>query len=330
MALVYSFVFLSGHFFVQNERALASEHVLSVKFTMPLSPRNHSSGDTWVELPESRYGIEYALRGETKQWKERISAVKKFRRTVRLGLTTGSKKITKELSPFEAALERLNNVIRGGGHSDGTAVMYIREIIEPDDWEFDSISEHAYVCATQLSQEQVGRLRIMVLPKRREEILVSYLDRYRTSNQSVCVRNERVDVLRDFDAFDRRFITITDEKMKFDVLFGFTFAVKMFSEWMFRYECQRKREKKIASLAKHWRKLLGKFKPEELGCDQEFSYPALLAFLEDFKRQTESIETFKQCPIKFDYQPEINVKVVSFDDDTNASLTKSVKTRTSN
>lgn len=299
---------------------------------LSLSPRNNTR-NTWVELPESRFGIQYAVGGETKQWKERISAkdaVRKFRRTVRrAGSTSSSKKTTNVLSPFEAALKLLNDAIRRDGHDDGTAVMYIREIIEPEDWEFDSISEHSYVCATQLSQEQVDRLRIMVLPQLREEILVSYLDRYRTTNHRDGGRNDTIDVLRDFDAFDRRFVTITDEKTKFDVLFGFSFAIKMYSGWMFRYECKGKREKMIANLAKHWRRLLGKFKAVELGCDLEFSYPALLTFLDGFKRQVESIETFNQRPIKFDYEPEINVKVVSFDDDTISSLTKSVKTRAS-
>jgi hypothetical protein len=314
---------------------------------MPLSSRteNTTTRDTWVELPESRFGIEYSVRGETKQWKEQIGsssikndAVKKLRRTFRRGgglgeRTTTSTKSPKtvELSPFEVELERLNSVIRRDGHKDGTAVMYIREIIEPEDWEFDSISEHSYICATQLSQEQVNRLRIMVLPQKREKTLISYLDRYRTptSHAGDGRRNDTIDVLRDFDAFDRRFVAITDEKSKFDALFGFTFAIKMFSGWLFRYESTSMRERMISNLAKHWRRLLGKYKPEELGCDVEFSYPALLTFLDGFKRQVESIATFKQCPIKFDYQPEINVKVVSFDDDTISSLSKSVKTRNS-
>lgn len=296
---------------------------------MLLSPRKKTP-NTWVELPESRFGIEYALRGETKAWQQHSSPrkpVNKFRRAINNGAT--GKSVAKMSSPFETSLDHLSSVIRRDGHPDGTAVMYIREIFEPGDWEFESISEHSYVCATQLSQEQVDRLRIMVLPKRRENILVAYLDHYRMSYQRGDALDETVDALHYFEAFDRRFITTTDQKAKFDVLFGFTFAIKRFSGWMFRYENERKREKMIASLAKHWRRLLGVFKPEEFGCDREFSYPALLTFLETFKRQAESIETFNQSPIKFVYKAEKNVKVVSFDDETISSLSKRVKSQRS-
>eukprot|EP00534_Pseudo-nitzschia_fraudulenta_P002721 CAMPEP_0201129216 /NCGR_PEP_ID=MMETSP0850-20130426/36175_1 /ASSEMBLY_ACC=CAM_ASM_000622 /TAXON_ID=183588 /ORGANISM="Pseudo-nitzschia fraudulenta, Strain WWA7" /LENGTH=92 /DNA_ID=CAMNT_0047398627 /DNA_START=94 /DNA_END=369 /DNA_ORIENTATION=- len=65
----------------------------------------------------------------------------------------------------------------------------------------------------------------------------------------------------------------------------------------------------IATLAKHWRKLLGRYTPEELGLDLEFSYPAALSFLEKFKALCQSIETFGYPILEFPYQKRVNVQV---------------------
>lgn len=53
--------------------------------------------------------------------------------------------------------------------------------------------------------------------------------------------------------------------------------------------------------------------------DVEYSYPALLSFLDSFKRLCDSIETFGDPPIKFLYS---GGKMVSFDDDGSCSLTQ--------
>jgi hypothetical protein len=302
---------------------------------MLFSPRKNIR-DMWVDLPESKFGIEYALGGETKQWKQqqrldpKDGVFNKIHRSIKIGAATVSRRRravlprVSLLSPFETALDDLMRVIQRDGHPDGTAVVYIREILEPGDWEFDHISQHSYVCATQLSQEQVDRLRIMVLPKRREEILVTYLDEFRTALQNEEGCNDADGVHRPSEAFDSRYIAITDEKDKFDLLFGFTYALKKNTGWMFRLESPGRIEEIFSSLANHWRRLLGRYKPEELGYDREFSYPALLTFLEEFKRQAESNGKFYKYPIKFVYLEEENVKKVSFDDDTISCHTRSV------
>ena len=57
----------------------------------------------------------------------------------------------------------------------------------------------------------------------------------------------------------------------------------------------------VSTLARHWRDLLQRHFPEELGLDRDFSYPAVLAFLRNFKKQIESIDVFGSEPIRFDY-----------------------------
>jgi len=81
----------------------------------------------------------------------------------------------------------------------------------------------------------------------------------------------------------------------------------------------------IASLAKHWRRLFGKYTPAELGLDLEFSYPAALAFLEKFKIMCESVETFGYPTIDFPYKTKdeirVEVCVTGIDDEQSSSLT---------
>jgi hypothetical protein len=230
---------------------------------IPLSPFR-SQQKTWVELPSSKYGIQYVLGGNLKHLNVRMSP-----KAAAAATRFWSNKKPSKMSPFENLLEQLNEVTRRDGHGDGTALMYIREIFEPGDSEYDYIGD--YVCASQLSQEQVGRLRMIFLPPRREEILVTYLDRFKddaTFSQTEFTFNESSDVLEHFEEFHRRYLAIEDPKTKFDLLFGFCFAIKHRSEWIFKYESQSKRERMIASLAKHWRNLIARNTAKELGTIQ--------------------------------------------------------------
>jgi hypothetical protein len=280
-----------------------------------------TAATTWVELPYSKYGIQYVLdRTLEEPYKKRLP----LRAINSLGIRSRRVKKPIQKSPFVAILDRVNAVTHRWQHPDGTAIMYIREIFEPGDPEFDFIG--AEVNASQLSSEQVARLRIMILPERREEFLVAYLNYYDMANNESHIFTESTDVLRHFGGFKRRYWSTKSLKEKFDLLFGFSFAVKKYSAWMYRYESRRAREKMVAALARHWRHLLWKHSPEQLGLDNEFSYPALLSFLRSFKRQAESIETFGDPPIKFVFEAE--EKHVSFDEEASVStVTMSVNSR---
>jgi hypothetical protein len=224
---------------------------------------------TWVDLPASKYGIEYVLtkdgmdtsskRGGILHLNPRRAIEHYFRRC-----NNRIWKVISNLSPFEIKMDDLDHVTRRCGYSDGTAVMYIREIFQPEDVEYDYIG--SYVCATQLSQEQVDRLKIMIVPRPREDLLLAYLDYYKAANQQDHIFNESTDVLRHFEGFHRRYLDLgTDGKAKFDLLFSFTFAIKTYSGWILKFESAKKRTTMIGSLARHWRKLLGKNTAVELG-----------------------------------------------------------------
>jgi hypothetical protein len=291
-----------------------------------------TASSSWVDLPDSRYDIVYALEKPKGTSSNRNRLPLRARNT--LETKEGAKK-TSRGSPFERMLDNLNLVTRRSQYPEGTAIMYIREIFEPSDPEFEVVG--AKVNSSQLSQEQVDRLRIMIVPERREEILVAYLDYYNIADKRVAYLDsydmaykrarifiESTQVVRHFDVFERRYASTRDPKEKLDLLFGFSFAIKKYSAWMYRYEGARSRKKMLTSLARHWRNLVMN-PPQELGLDEEFSYPALLAFLRGFKRQAESIETFDEPPIKFKFEAqEIHIPV---DDISVSTMTLSVNSK---
>ncbi|KAG7341989.1 hypothetical protein IV203_007081 [Nitzschia inconspicua] len=283
-----------------------------------LLPHFRSPPETWVELPKSKYGIEYLL-GEGIN----SSTQSSHRKGVARFLRSGTKRPT-NASPFELMLQRLSNVTVRDGHNAGTALMYMREIFEPGDGEFDYVGD--YVCASQLSQEQVERIRIMILPWKREAKLLSYLQQFGSDGSAQrSLFSVGSTVLGDFDSFHRHFLSLDDPREKFDELFGFSFAIKHHSEWIFQYENQRRRENMIGNLAKHWRNLVHWHSPQKLGLDAEFSYPALLDFFNKFKILCDSIETFGSPPISFVFNTIGKTKRVTFnldeDDETVSSLT---------
>jgi len=223
---------------------------------------------TWVELPSSKYDIDYVLTSEMIVSSPTSSLSLNPKKLIQQYLKKKNNRIWKrtlKISPFERKIIELDKVTRRDGYGDGTAVMYIREIFEPGDVEYDYISD--YVCAAQLSHEQVDRLRIMIIPPRREAILVSYLDHYKNINQQQNISNQSTDIVRHFEAFHRRYLKLSVEegKEKFDTIFSFTFAIITYGDWVLKSENIEKRLTMIATLAKYWRKLLGKYTPSELG-----------------------------------------------------------------
>lgn len=225
-----------------------------MKMTLPQLRSQPTS--TWVELPKSKYGITYILGGPSYQWQKGVARL----------LRSGAKKQFR-ISPFEEMLRSLNNVTQRDGHNVGTALMYVREIIEPGDTEYDYIGD--YVSAKLMSKEQVDRLRIMVLPWRREAKVMTYLNRMSMLISSDTVLSRKSygssGVLAEFEAFERRFFSIQSPKMKLDELFGFSFAIKHRSEWIFEYESNGIRKTIMANLAKHWRNLMRRHTPQRLG-----------------------------------------------------------------
>jgi len=285
---------------------------------------------TWIDLPTSKYGIEYVLKKHVVDVSSNRGLLNLSpRKVIKYYLRKSRHKIwnrSLKASPFEIKMNNLDRVTRRDGYKDGTAIIYIREVFELGDIEYDHIG--SYVCAAQLSKEQVDRLKIMIIPKPREDLLLAYLDYYKNAYQQDRFFNESSDVVRHFEGFHRRYLDLgTDGKAKLDLLFSFTFAIKQYSGWIFKFDSAKKRSIMIRSLAGHWRILLEKYTAADLALDLEFSYPALLTFLEKFKTMCEHTEFFGQR-LEFVYQSLESIKAWSFStgksDETLSTLTSTV------
>ena len=283
------------------------------EFDRPIMSKQLSK---WIALPDSKYGITYSLEklNTNISKKGRIGASRRPLRSIRNtdivaggitgnSLSNGGQNVVKRKtrkSPFENYLEGLSLAVRRSIYPEGTALLYIREIFEPDDPEFDFLE--ADVNVFQLSPEQVGRLKILIVPRRREEYLLAYMEHFNVANKCPHLITSPANVLRHYDGFKRRYCSTRDVKEKLDLIFSFSFAMKKYSSWMHFPESKRALERMLAGLARHWRNLLQCHYPEELGLDREFSYPAIMEFLKRFKEQVECIDVFGTTPIRFQYE----------------------------
>ena len=278
---------------------------------------NHS-----FDFPQSKYGIEYRLDMKHEKFKDKrrnpgIRSSKFFWKGKQKKL-----KKKKNQSPFEHFVEKLEHVISKNKYPIGSAIIYLREIFEPADEGFE-LRVICGVNASQLTQEHIDRLRLMILPRRREEILVEYLEYFSK-------RPRFPEISKQWGIFRHRYSKLGSAKDKFDLLFGFCFALRTYPEWT-QHQCKTSqgRERMILALARHWRNLIENHLPASLGLDEAFSYPAMRYFLYDFKMEIERADILGGEPLTFILGKEI---IVPHDDICEASvstMTKSVHSRPS-
>jgi len=117
------------------------------------------SSKTWVDLPASKYGIEYVLAKDGVNTSSEKRVLQHNPKTMKHYFRRGSNKIwkrTSKISLFEIKMDALDRVARRNGYKDGTAVMYIREIFEPGDVEYDYIESYVW-------SHHVGRMKLRIL-----------------------------------------------------------------------------------------------------------------------------------------------------------------------
>ena len=221
---------------------------------------------SWITLPDSKYGIDYSLQHLTAK-RNKLGVLSNLLAGVGGGPTTRpplrlirnnrgafptpragesitfpssgndgpTKKKTRQ-NPFEVRLQCLTTVVQRSNYPAGTGLLYIREIFEPEDPEFDFLE--ADVNVSQLTQEQVDRLQIMIVPKRREDVLRNYLDFHEAADRYPQHGSSSESILRHFEGFKRRYVIATTVQDKFDLLFGFSFSIKTHSGWMYLHETE--------------------------------------------------------------------------------------------
>ncbi|MGK3736519.1 MAG: hypothetical protein ACI90V_003361 [Bacillariaceae sp.] len=195
-------------------------------------------------------------------------------------------------SPAEVFLNRLADVLSDQYPPD-TNHMVLRDTIDVD-----------FIPLNSLSETQIGTIRVMMIPNKRKKtmdgmgrlILGANFDR----DQPNYVQGFWYSVLRSYDTFKQIYAAEKHVTERFDMLFGFSYNLFKNQRWLTHNGRGWGGEKMIVGLALRWKHVL-KYSPEKIGLDQEFSYPAVLWFVEEFKLAVENAEMYGNPKLKFDY-----------------------------
>jgi hypothetical protein len=242
----------------------------------------------------------------------------------------------KHMLPYERLEFRLDEASRLYGQDlNGNDVGYM--IVQPVDMpeladknngnkdnDEDEERRPSKAALKRLTQEQVDCFRCIFMPHDRVDALEEMEklilgDQYgqkgvtmfgtNFSHQVVTMYNTRFKVLMARSA--RQHAT------SLNLLLGMTLALRKHDAWMHDYEvgfCTRYGSKMIKSLAAYWKQLLSSHSSShsdaatetttaaaDLGILDDFTLPGLHAFLGQFKKIVEDIETYDEPPYEFNY-----------------------------
>ena len=208
----------------------------------------------------------------------------------------------KVTSPYALWRSRIQSLIEAT-YPPGTEILMLREPIQAGDPDFRG---DVAVDDEFLTEEQVRRVRILVLPLDRANVLDD-MGRLVLGNQfDEDVRKYPpsfwFSVLRSYKIFDKKYNADSNSPERcFDMLFGYTYHLWQNDRWMTHHGRGWGGEKMVAALALHWKRLLKLHSPKSLGLDHEVSYPSVLWFLHNFKTTLESVEMYGDPPLIFKY-----------------------------
>ena len=240
----------------------------------------------WLKLPQSNFCIHYDL-GETKTY--RHPPAKNL-----LGFSMLQMAVNK--CPFELKMQELKYILNEK-FPDGAGLLYIREIFEPGDSEYNRLPE--VIRVTSLQQHQVSRLRVMIVDQNLQDVMIPTLGFYeRLPLGAIC------NVVDHFDHWKNVYGKLRDHKAKFNQLFSFTYALHKFDGWLYQMSRGLGRSKMVAGLATRWKNLFNSRTLEELNVDEEFSYPAIQALLQSFKKKVEAAPTFGDPRLFFSWESQ--------------------------
>ena len=241
----------------------------------------------WLKLPQSQYGIRYELGvTSTMACMHRLNGISILQ-------------MAASKSPFELRMQQLRNILQTE-YPRGASLIYVREIFEPGDSDYTFPNSHSgppNIEVAALTIAQVDRLRLMVVDVKRQAVLISYLSVF-----EMLPFNAAINVVDQFGKFKFKYSKIRDCRVKFNELFCFTYAIQRFDGWIHSTtNGEFGRQKVVEGLALRWKNLLKERSPKDLGIDEEFSYPAVIALLQTFKKNVESIRTWDEPRLVFRY-----------------------------
>ena len=197
---------------------------------------------------------------------------------------TPTKNLKESKTPYEVAMERLQRVTDACGGVGYSLVRGVSHAMTEDDYaEEDEENFDPKRC----SQAQVNHVRVIIVTENRqkqmEHMVRLILEEF--SNQ----------VMEAWRVFQCKYRNQKSWPNKFDMLVGFTDALKDHNTWMHEAGF----DQMVAGLARLWKTLLRK-SDQELDIDGEFTRPGVLALLDQFQSEVESVEV--DPPMRFRYR----------------------------
>ena len=246
----------------------------------PPPPRTEIPIREWLTLPLSSYHVRYEL-GSTTTDIEGCTSLTGSNKGKERSIPHFNTSVVK--SPFEVRMQELRWCLQEH-YPGGAGIVYVREIFEPLDPEFQSLQcglmkqknhqDCRFVNVKHITKQQVDRLHIIIVDDRRRKAMVAYLKML-----EVTVPN--------YGHFKEEYSKVQDPKERLNKLLGFTFALNKHDNWLYQTPYNILRVRMIKNLGLKWRNLLGNRSPKELGIDDDFSLPAIKALLEKFKCKVE-------------------------------------------
>jgi hypothetical protein len=213
----------------------------------------------------------------------------------------------KIITPYDCFMARLENVMRNEYNTPGTTSKELRAAIVEGDpgWKPQRAKYYAEMDRSKWTEAEVHRLQVIILPRHRRETMEEMgqwvLGTQYGQDGKVFTASFASAVLRAFSAFMRRYSETECFKQRCDLLLGFSYEIFEHDYWMTHHPRAWGGEKMVASLAVRWKHLLQQCSAEELGLDKDFSFPALQWLLVSFKTKVESVETYGDPKMVFDY-----------------------------
>jgi hypothetical protein len=190
-------------------------------------------------------------------------------------------------------------------YAEGTDFLLIRDVIFSDD-DDNRDGASSEINLDELSNEQLTTIRVLIVPIQRQETMDQMgkliLGTNFGRNNIPYDRNFWFSVLKSYDTFKMFYAQeSSDLATRFNLLFGFTFHLSNHPHWMNHHARGWGGEKMVSGLANKWKQLM-RCLPGHMGLDIEYSYPAVLCFLEEFKTTVESVNTYGDPKLQFDYE----------------------------
>jgi hypothetical protein len=220
----------------------------------------------------------------------------------------------KHMLPYE----RLEFMLNEGSAKYGSIGYMIVQPVDMEELASDNDNESSNnnppskAALKRLTQDQVDCFRCVFMPNDRadaveemEKLILGDQKGQRLmmfgtnfANEIVEAYNSRFKLLMARAAHQNRPATTLN------LLFGMTFALREYDTWMQDFETGFVAEygnKMIKSLAAYWKHLLANVSAADMGILEEFTLPGIHAYLAQFKRIVEDIDTYDEAPYEFNY-----------------------------